>query len=81
MHIKDTINLPPVLLRTLISDYLTMHSDEIANAIIDDIFTNAVAINSERDNDGARIVLSLEIPSSKECCRLLNSGDICWSEC
>ena len=72
---KDAIDLSPGMLHTLISDYISMHSDEIASAIMDSLFANAVAMNSDRDNDGARIRLSLEIPSSEECRRLLDSGD------
>ena len=73
---KDIIDLSPSMLHILISDYLSTHSGEIASAIMDSLFANAVAMNSDRDNDGAGIKLCLEIPPSRECCKLLDSGEI-----
>ena len=81
MSMKDTIELSPVMLRTLISDYLISHSDEVAGAIMDSLFANAVAMNADCDNDCARIILSLEIPSSEECRRLLDSGEVRSIKC
>ena len=76
MLMKDTIDFPPAMLRTLISEYIRLHSDEMASAIMDGLYVEAVAMNSDRDNDGARVRLSLEIPSSDECRRLLDTGEI-----
>lgn len=76
VSMKDVIDLSPGMLRALISDYLSTHSDEIADDIMDCFFANAVVMNSDRDNDGAGIRLCLEIPPSGECRRLLDSGEI-----
>lgn len=76
LSMKETIDLSPGMLRALIADYLSAHSDEIADDIMGCLFVNAVAMNSDRDNDGVGIRLCLEIPPSGECRRLLDSGEI-----
>ena len=78
---KDTIELPPGRLHSLISEYIGMHSDEISRFIIDSLFVEAVAINSARNNDGASISLSIDIPSSEECLRIIESGDFRSARC
>lgn len=78
---KDTIDISISTLHSLFSEYISLHSEEIARMILDCLFVDAAAMNSHRDNDGADIRLSIEIPSSEECVSIIESDDIMSVRC
>ena len=78
---KDTIDFPVRTLHSLFSEYISLRSDEIARMILDGLFVDAVAMNCNRDNDGADVRLSLKIPSSEECMEIMDTDDIMSIRC
>lgn len=78
---KDTIDFPVRTLHNLFSEYISLRSDEIARMILDGLFVDAVDMNSDRDNNGALVRLMIEIPSSEECRKILETDDIMSIRC
>ena len=81
LPMSDDIEISASTLHELLTDYIQFHADQIARMMIDGLFVDAVAMNCNRDNDGADVRLSLKIPSSEECREIVDTDDIMSIRC
>ena len=59
-------------------DYIRENAERIAQDLLNEILIQGIAENhhSEEDNDGAEIVIRIRVPGTRECDRLIESGEI-----
>lgn len=59
-------------------DYIRENAERIAQDLLNEILVQSIAENhhSEEDNDGAEIVIRIRVPGTRECDRLVESGEI-----
>ena len=75
---KASIEMPIETLRMVFRDYIRENAERIAQDLLNEILVQSIAENhhSEEDNDGAEIVIRIRVPGTRECDRLVESGEI-----
>ena len=71
---KDIHEISVERLHGLLTDYIEDLAPAIATSIIDCLYAQGMARNASGDNDGAELRISIDLPSSDECDRILNRG-------